>query len=180
MLKRMKAFPTVFVCLAFLAKAANVTPPNPALLKVQAVYMLPMGNGFDQYIANHLIRSGLFQIVTDPQKADAIFTDHIGESFEAKLKDLYPPPAPPKKEEDKDKDKSKDNWDPAKETTAKLTSFSRGRGMVFLIDRKTHTVLWSNYDPPKNSQTKTLDQTAARLTKRLERSIKGPPAGASN
>ena len=29
------------------------------------------------------------QVVTDPQKADAILTDHIGPAFEQKLDELY-------------------------------------------------------------------------------------------
>jgi hypothetical protein len=34
-------------------------------------------------------------VVTDPKLADAIFTDHLGEGFQAKLEDFSPTPKPP-------------------------------------------------------------------------------------
>src|SRR5262249_36927549 len=59
---------------------------------VKAVYLLPMSRGMDQYLAERLAGQNIFQVVTDPNKADAIFTDRIGSSFEANLTELYKPP----------------------------------------------------------------------------------------
>ena len=47
-----------------------VVPVAPAgggneLLEVHNVYILPMGSGLDQYIANRLTRSGVLQVVTE-------------------------------------------------------------------------------------------------------------------
>ena len=48
--------------------AAAFASENPQLKQVQAVYILPMGSGMDQYLANKITRLALFQVVTDPQK----------------------------------------------------------------------------------------------------------------
>jgi hypothetical protein len=69
------------------------------LAHVKTVYLLKMSKGMEQYLANRLANEHLFQIVTDPKLADAIWTDQIGEGFEAKLNELFPPPAPPEPEE---------------------------------------------------------------------------------
>ena len=84
------------------------------LTSVRSVYILPMRNGLDQYLANRLTNSGVFRIVTDPTLADAVLTDHIGAAFESQLEDMSPkpepvkkvqaePPPPPKKKEDSTK-----------------------------------------------------------------------------
>ena len=44
-----------------------------------------MSNGLDQFLAIRLTSGTVMQVVTDPQKADAILTDRIGASFEEKL-----------------------------------------------------------------------------------------------
>ena len=54
------------------------------------MYLMPMASGMDQYLANELTRAHVFQVVTDPARADAIFTDHLGAGFEASLKNMYP------------------------------------------------------------------------------------------
>ena len=86
---------------------ALAAPPKAELAQVHKVYLLPMTNGMEQYLANRLTGLGVFQVVTDPKKADAIFTDRIGEAFEAKQTEWFPekplkpasdqtaPPAPP-------------------------------------------------------------------------------------
>ena len=45
---------------------------------IKTVYLLPMTNGFDQYLAIRLTTGVVLQVVTDPEKADAILTDRIG------------------------------------------------------------------------------------------------------
>src|ERR1700678_3854203 len=85
----------LFCALTALAAAAFASV-NPQLHQVKRVYILAMSSSMDQYLANQLATSGIFEVVTDPMKADAIFTDHVGEAFQKKLDDLYPPPTPPK------------------------------------------------------------------------------------
>ncbi len=96
----------LFCSLALFVATASAAV-NPQLKQVNKVYILSMAGGMDQYLANSLTVMGVFQVVSDPRKADAILTDRIGEPFEAKLKELYPPPPPPPKpletkKEDKD------------------------------------------------------------------------------
>lgn len=70
------------------------------LSQVRSVYLFPMANGLDQYLANRLTNMGIFQVVADPKKADAVFTDRLGAAFESRLDELYREPAPPKPPED--------------------------------------------------------------------------------
>ena len=62
---------------------------------VKTVYLLPMSNGLDQYLAQQLTAGAVLQVVTDPQKADAVLTDHLGATFEQSLADLYRPSPKP-------------------------------------------------------------------------------------
>jgi hypothetical protein len=156
---------------------------NPQLKQVTTVYILAMSSGMDQYLANRLTTMGVFQVVADPQKADAIITDRLGEPFEAKLKELYPPPPPPAppvpvKDEKDDKngkaaksDKaSKDDKDSIAEAAGapRVSSFNRGRGNLFIVDRKSRNVIWSIYERPKDSTPGELSKTAERVVKRLK------------
>ncbi|HEY1204319.1 MAG: hypothetical protein ABSH46_16780 [Bryobacteraceae bacterium] len=98
--------PTIAVLVSSLA-VALAAPPKAELTQVHKVYLLPMTNGLEQYLANRLTSLGVFQVVTDPKKADAIFTDRIGEAFESRQTEWFPerpakpasdekaPPAPP-------------------------------------------------------------------------------------
>src|SRR5215212_10130655 len=108
-------FGALFACLSF---GADIS-------QVQSVYLLPMSGGLDQYLANRL--TGVFRVVTDRKLADAVFTDQLGESFERKLAELYPPP-------DKDDDGDKDKDDKA---APHASNFGRGRGAIFLVDLKS-------------------------------------------
>jgi hypothetical protein len=158
----------------------------PQLAQVQNVYILPMGNAMDQYLANRLTAAGLFQIVADPKIADAILTDKIGESFEGKLDELYPPPPLPpkpkeieaKKTDEKKTDAKKTDDDqaapfaPAHDDSVRFSSFSRGKGTFFLVDRKTRNVLWSIYERPKNSNADELNRTAERVVNHLKKDLK--------
>lgn len=174
---------------AVLLGAAAVASDNPQLKQVQSVYILPMSSGMDQYLANKITRQALFQVVTDPKKADAILTDRIGEPFERKLDDLYPPPKPPKPEtpkkegkegDEKDAAAKTDEKDPAKpmvstEPLQRTSSFGRGKGTFFLVDRKSRAVIWSTYDRAPNNQADTLDKKAEQIVNRLRRDLKETP-----
>lgn len=71
------------------------------LAGVRTVYVMPMSRGLDQYLANRISNKGLFQVVTDPKLADAVFTDVIGDSFQSQLENIFPTPKPEVKKEAK-------------------------------------------------------------------------------
>jgi hypothetical protein len=123
-----------------------------ALATGQSVYLLPMSGGLDQHLANRINESGLFQVVTDPKKAGAVFTDQVGASFEERLNALFPQAAGGVKAE-----------------TGPTSSFSRGRGTIFLVDIETREVLWSAYETPKNTTPDELDRIARRIVDELKK-----------
>ena len=70
---------------ASLALVAALAATPAELGQIRSVYLLSMGSGFDQYLANQLTTQEVFQVVTDPQMADAVLTDQIGLRFEKQL-----------------------------------------------------------------------------------------------
>lgn len=151
---------------------------------VRNVYLLPMPNGLEQFIANQLTARGLMTVVADPNLADALFTDTVGKTFEKRYLELYPPPAPPKQEdEEEEQPRAKQGSSSAvmdvKDAKQERTgSFGRGKGTIFLIDRKTKTVLWSAYVRPKSSLPRELDRAAKTIADRIQDSVRkaGPPS----
>ncbi len=170
--------------------AAAFAGVNPQLHEVKRVYILAMGSGMDQYLANQLTNAGLFEVVTDPKKADAIVTDNVGESFQKRLEELYPPPPAPKKETATkpaadsgtavgiSDSAPNDAKAPAKKDAfadvdfsgggSRVSSLARGKGNFFVVDRGSRIVLWSVFDRPKNSTPAELTKTAAQIVKRLK------------
>ncbi len=136
------------------------------LSDVKTVYLLPMSSGLDQYLAQKLTSGAVLQVVTDPQKADVVLTDHLGETFEQSLADLY-------QTKPKADDKTADAEDKGATFARSGMQGKRGRGTIFLVDRRTHEVLWSVYELPKDSQPGTLRHSAGRISDQLAKSIKG-------
>jgi hypothetical protein len=137
---------------------------NPQLDAIHTVYLLPMGNSLDQYLATRLTATGMFQVVTDPQKADAVFTDKIGQALEAKLDELYPPEV---QKEDAEEEK-----DAFGSPVQRVGAFSRGRGTVFLVDRRTRNVVWSIYWPIRGSRPDEVNRRAEQIADRLRKDLK--------
>jgi hypothetical protein len=134
---------------------------------IKTVYLLPMSNSLDQYLAVQLTAESVLQVVTDPQKADAVLTDHLGESFEQSLEDLYG-------KKPQTGDKSGDTAEDKGATFARSgMQGKRGRGTIFLVNHKTHDVLWSVYALPKDNRPDGLKHTAGRIAAKLAQSIKG-------
>jgi hypothetical protein len=173
------------LCCLSLAAAAELTVGR-------TVFLMPMGRGLDQFIANRLTRMHVMRVVTDPAKADTIFTDQVGASLEDRLKDLYPPPPSPEaKEAAAEKAAAKDAA--AKENAEKPGSqvppslmsdtvnkadkegsmgvSGRGRGTIFLVDVRSRQILWSAFEKPKNSSPQELDHTAERVVKLLKEDL---------
>ena len=140
--------------------------PRADLAEIKSVYLLPMTYALDQFIAIRLTKGGVVQVVTDPSKADAVLSDHIGTGLEEKLNSLYGERKKTAEEAD-DKDKNKSSYG------APMAGGSRSRGAVFLVDRKTRNVVWSDYVRPKTSQPDELSHVADKIAGQLEKDKKG-------
>jgi hypothetical protein len=153
--RRIPIAATIFACAVFAicASAADVHA-------VKAVYLLPMANGMDQYLAGRLTAGSVIQVVTDPHKADAVFTDHVGEAFEKSLDDLFGSVPAPKD-------------DKAPEAFARVGGGQRSRGTYFLVDRKTRDILWSDEEVPKGASPQETRRIAARIADHLGKVLKG-------
>jgi len=175
------------VCLVCGALVCGANLAAAELSGVQAVYLLPMARGMDQYLANRLTNEHLFRVVTDPKLADAFFSDRLGQALQAQLDAAMPKPAPPKetaKETAKDSKEAKTAEgshtagspmfaDPVNrlEDPAANSSFGRSKGNVFLIDAKSHQVVWSTFDPPRDSSGKQMDRTASDIVNRIKKDL---------
>jgi hypothetical protein len=151
------------------------------LAGVHRVYVMPMPRGMDQYLANRLAAQHVFEIVTDPKLADSVFTDRLGQGFESQLEEIAPKknPEPVAKPEPAPKPADSSPLSVFNETANKvsnpalLSSFSRGRGTVFLVDAKSRSVVWSVYNPPKGTTSKDLDHTASDIVGKLKKDLGG-------
>jgi hypothetical protein len=158
--------------------------PAAELSAVHNVYLLPMSRGLDQYLANSLTNEKVFQVVTDPKLADAVFTDRIGGAFQTQLETMLPtpkseaPPAEAKADPKKSKDKDADERTTLiTETINKLdnpainSSFARGKGTIFLVDVKSRQVIWSTFQPPATTAGKEMDRASSDVVKRLRKDM---------
>jgi len=157
---------------------AGVALHSAELPAVHNVYLLPMTHGLDQYLADRLTNEHIFQVVTDPKLADAIFTDRIGTAFEDKLAEILPPPGPAKASKETSGQASSLVSEPANKLSDPLTSstFGRAKGMVFLVNPKSKQVVWSAYQPPKDTSAGQMERAASHIVTRLKRDLKTPEA----
>lgn len=153
--------------------------PAADLAGVQSVYILKMSRGMDQYLANRLTNDHIFRVVTDPKLADAIFTDHIGETFEDQLDELLPSPEPVKKSPPPAPVNPKDKTPSAPllpfDADAKLppvhSTFGAAKGTFFLVNLKSHQVVWSTYDPARSGDSKDMNRAASDIVSRLKKDL---------
>lgn len=150
---------------------------DPEARNVKAVYILRMGSGLDQFLASELATRGIYTITTDPQKADAIFTETVGESFEKKFDELYPPP---EKEKEKPAEPAAGEENAGAPSIASAftgptrpasTSWGRGKGTIFLVDRASRTVLWSMARRPKSSSAEATEEQAKKIAGQLQKDL---------
>jgi hypothetical protein len=177
MVGEMKWALPLLCCLGFCSNPTSAAE----LTGARTVYLLPMGRGLDQFIANRLTRMHVLQVVTDPAKADAVFTDDVGATLEGRLKDLYPPPPTNEPVPVKEKPETSpvrgglpsmlgDTVNKADQAGSMGVS-GRGRGTIFLVDVKSREVLWSAFEKPKNSSPRELDHTAERVVRLLKEDL---------
>ena len=88
----------------------------------------------------------VFQIVTDPKFADAVFTDQIGEGFQTKLEELYPSPEPVEKPAPKPKPEDEESASPLLGDTVN--------------------------QPPNDGSSRKMDRTAREIVSRFEKELK--------
>lgn len=139
-----RCFP-VLILFSGLAASAQYTGPK-------LVYILPMAAGLDQYLAQALTKGHIMQVVADPETADVVMTDRLGEAFERKMREIRPP-------DDKKK------TDDFSHNTFRST---QARGTIFLVDAKTRQVLWSDYQkPPGSNSGADLDREARQIAQKL-------------
>jgi len=167
----MKSIKLLLLLLASCAAALTAV----ALENVHTVYLLPMGHGLEQYLANALTGEHVFIIVTDPKMADAVFTDHVGAPLQQKLDALLAPPAekPDVKQGEKIETPKGSIMEPANklDNPADNASVGKSKGTVFLVGMKSRQVLWSVYDLPKDSTSKELDRIASAIVSRLRKDM---------
>jgi len=130
------------------------------LSDIKTVYLLPMSGGLDQYLALRLTSEGVLQVVTDPKKADAIFTDGIGARFEESFATLFDSGK-------KDKGEKGDKVGEVDFAHPAMRPLSGSRGVIFLVDRNTRDVVWSTFERPRSSQAEDLNHAAAKIVDRL-------------
>jgi len=82
---------------------------------------------------------------------------------------MYPPePKPAAADKDKDKDKDSAKAKDAKDDSLVVgSSFSRGKGNVFLVDRASKAVIWSFYQRPRNASPDEMKHVADKIVDRL-------------
>ena len=92
------------------------------------------------------------RVVTDAKLADTVLTDRLGDAFEQKMDEIHP-------KDDKKSDTSTHN----------VFRASKGRGTVFLVDAKSRTVLWSDYEKvPGSISNASLNHEAERIAKKMQ------------
>jgi hypothetical protein len=165
---------TALLFIPLLAGAAEIGGST-----VRTVYVMSIGHGLDQYVANRLTRDRVLEVVADPARADAILTDRLGKPLEYVLEKLHPTPKPAEAE-DTDSESSDDSdtksTRPMKTTSnaePMTSTFGRGKGTLFLVDAHSRAVLWSVYEKPKRFTPDQLDHTAKRVVDRLKQDLAG-------
>jgi hypothetical protein len=53
-----------------------------------------------------------------------------------------------------------------------VSSFSRAKGTIFLVDAKSRQIVWSTYDLSKGTRSNDLDRTASDIVGRLKKDLK--------
>jgi hypothetical protein len=164
--------------LVFLGATLGLSAQHAELSQIQTVYLMPMGNAMDQYLARNLTRLGPFQVVTDPLRADAVFTDRLGQAFETRFAELFgeeeqaATPAPRKEGTEQEKETSTDQ-ESVKSPPPVSSSFGRGKGNIFLVDRKSRRVVWAGFEKPRFTTPESLDAISQRMVKQLKRDHSG-------
>ena len=153
---------SVFVAVCF-SHAADLSQ----LRETGKVYLWPMSNAFDQYLAQQISAEGVFEIVVDPELAHAIMTEKIDNTFLEAMAELFPAPA---QQSEKAPAKTQDGQTAENlQTGGRPANHPRGRprGTLFLVDVQSRKVLWSTFlkesEPSPNQLHRQARSVAAQL-----------------
>jgi hypothetical protein len=173
---------TLVLLLSCLVAAVGAGRAETAPAGARAVYLLPMAHGFDQFLANHLAGTAVFDVVTDPKLADAVLTDRIGRSFEAQMRQMYPESKPARQAEAGEAAEGAETAEVETIVQAApvgaMSSFGRGRGNFFLVDTRTAHVMWSTYEKLPGADPTELNRAAERIVARLKKDMLRAPRSA--
>ncbi len=122
---------------------------------VRKVYLMPMGAGLDQYLAETITREGVFTVVVDPKQADAVWSERIDAKLAAALDEMRPPA----KSEAVKKEGGSDQ--------APRRAAGSPRGTLFLVEVASRQVLWSTFRPIEDTSPKALHRLAQEVIKSL-------------
>jgi hypothetical protein len=124
--------------------------PEASLDSVKSIYVMPMRERMEHFLANEIVRWGHFEVTINPRQADALLSD----TTEVNIRELLANP-----------------------TKVRRTS-ARTRGTAFLIDMKTEKVLWSAAKKPADSFLLGGDKSAMELAQeivgQLKKDVKKP------
>jgi hypothetical protein len=139
------------LCVFLYGDDAHISP------RFQTVYILEMANSFDQHLASRLAASRVLWVVLDPKNADAVLTEALDDTFLSWMQRTYAPATG-----------ASTNDGSLSDGSASTLRRQTGRGTLFLVDPRRRLVLWSAYEPPKNSSAAEADKAAARISNELK------------
>lgn len=138
-------------------------PPPARLLEIKTVYLLKMARGLHQYLAHQLTNGQVLVVATDPLRADAILTDRVGKEFEEEMEKIYPAREDPNAEAES----TAGSPGEVKGDRQPDSTWGRGRGTVFLVDRPTRNILWAHYAPSASSRSQDMESAAKKIAGKL-------------
>jgi hypothetical protein len=162
---RISCWAVLILAASFRLSAAD----NSQLQNIGKVYLWPMTNAFDQYLAQQITAEGVFEIVVDPKLAGTVMTEKIDNTFLQALDELFPPADEvSKKEKADEKSKSSDGLQgDFQNRRAGNHPKAAPRGTLFLVDIASRKVIWSTYlkdfAPDQNELHKQAREVVAKL-----------------
>ena len=156
----------------FLLIAADLSQ----LSRVRSVYIWPMYDSFDQYLAERIAEEDVFEVVVDPKLATAVLTDRIDAPFLAALEEFFPLHQPDEAEEEEEESASGDSIEAGLQRQRPANrALSRPKGTLFLVDVSSRRVLWSTFlkefQPRPNKLHGQARDVVVRLKKQLNPGI---------
>ncbi len=122
-----------------------------ALHDVHTVYIFPMRHALDQYLAARLTEEHVFQVVSDPKTADAVFTDRIGAPFERTFDERV--------------------LDIKSKTDAEAVHASFGGADTLFLVNRSKEVIWSDFGAPKDHSSNQMGKAARRSVDKLMKDL---------
>ena len=146
------------------------------LSRVRSVYIWPMYDSFDQYLAEQIAEEDVFEVVVDPKLASAVLTDRIDAPFLEALEEFFPLQEPDEAEQDEAEEEEESASADSIEAGVQLRrpanrALSRPKGTLFLVDVSSRRVLWSTFlkefQPSPNKLHGQARDVVVRLKKQL-------------